>query len=957
MGAGFALTASGCEGVVSGEILSHRERLDDLVEHFNSKKLTTEIFGKIKSLEQDDIAIRALRDFIRDTNESLDLDDSFILKPSQIARVKMRIDQHERQVGKKFGYLQSLVKIPRAILEKSPITKGFYKELDLVKNFERNQMVNQSDKSRTISKSMRLAFIEEGVETGFIGIKTFNEIMKRENNQRTANDPQERMKHAAEVDEIIKSQEGRLIRDFINLMNVNNVGFQKKIKEGIADLPGERLEAEAGRVGKAYNGNLVRAVETARSLLSDLGRVNVNALRKLRDAFWIQSTGKPYNKNKEAEVYTPYLKSFNKSIRGAIKRMEVSIKEGGYFPSVAVSEVMELKSRANKILSEENNLRIGDLIHSLARDMDTMVKLDPPANVKARNTLVERDFSKNPFFILETYGAQAIQFNKLNTIATEYQKVLKIMAKPEITAEWVKGLGDYVHDEYTLATKGLANRPAWLNKTVRTLKVAETLKAMGFGIPGAVRNIGGAHFFLVNMGRSRIKNSLGLYNSGVYSNTSIKELVNAIEKEQGFGFGEIGTELVTQGLLTKEGEEKLDFRFNPSTGQIESKDTSSNTWKLFEKTQNWGVNRALVFHRIGENFTRKWMFRMGLVDALEVFRGQSDYWAKHGGQKLNAGNWKSNHLARQAANAALWSVNKFAGEYALHAKSRILTGVPGKVNVNGELINKIEVGATSLTSLGTGLLHYPMFILDMQYKQIEGALHGLGAGMWYGHTQWDSPEMKYLAKYAAFFGFLQVLSVGLNTDLNRVIENDPLNRLADVKREIAGPDPEDMNDDGTLKEGARGHYGILSEFTGPLPDDLAFVLMQTGVAKMPDDEIGRILFGYDHLLESEEGEAKDRAYWNRMGTFFGFMANKTIPAIRDGRGWDILRHSFSAWPSTYTKGGRTFVNKYIPGTFKEAKSRAITRSSLARKKTRLAGRSPIDELERLFARKEALGGL
>jgi len=343
------------------------------------------------------------------------------------------------------------------------------------------------------------------------------------------------------------------------------------------------------------------------------------------------------------------------------------------------------------------------------------------------------------------------------------------------------------------------------------------------------------------------------------------------------------------------------------------------------------------------------MFRMALVDALESYRSQPEYWAKHNGHKLSSANWQGNHLAKKGSQLALFMVNQMAGEYSLHAKSRLLTGHPGKVSVDGTLLNKMEVGVTAATSLATGLLHYPMFISDMQYKKVEGAIHSIGA------RQWNSPENQYLARYASFYAFIQAMSIVFNMDLNRVFENDTIDRFFEISREITGPEPEDLKPDGTLKDNARGYYGVLGQVTGPIVDDLSFGMMSTGLLSMPDSWFQRTIFGYDRLLESDDGDAKERAYWNRMGTAFGFFGNKVVPAARDGRGLDIAGHMFGLWPSSHTRKGRELVNKFSPyKPFKESKKKGKTisyKESIRRQKYRRnTEMTPIQALEKELRR-------
>lgn len=933
------MTSIACNNtLVTKETIKNRDRINEAISYFNSKKLTTQIYGKIGSLEDNSPATRALETFLKDQDEGLVLDESFGLKDSQIRRLKLRIDEHERQMNKPLGYLESIIKIPAAVMRKTPFAKDFYQNLDVMKNYERNKMLVQATALKSVTRSFRLAYQEAGFKTGYYTIDTFKKIAKLENEAKLTDDPQTLKEISKDLNQIIKADEGALIRDYNTLISMTDAEFKKAKKEGIRGQKyGADVEKKAGRFGQGYSPHILDAVEQSRLYLNDMGNVNKNALRIMRDAVWVKVSGKTYADNKGATIYNPTLKSLDKSVNEAIKRIEIGMKQGGYFPQIAVSEVMHLKAKFNKILNAKSVTNMSQLTAEISRDMDSMIQLNPPSNIKARNELVQRRWAENPLFVLEQYGAQAIQFNKLNSIALEYEKILKILNHPNLQKggpKYLEGLADFIHDEYTLATKGLQNRPEWLNDTVRTIRMAETMKAMGLGITGAIRNVAAVQFFFTNMGLSTIARTKDLYKNGVIPSSKMpggqlaySSLVERVGKIQGFEFADIGLELVAEGILTKEGAEKLDFRFNDQTGQIEAKNKRSTTWQNFEKIANMGVSKSLLFHRWGENFSRKYMFRSAFIEALEKYRSNPEYWVKNGGDRLDLDNPMANKLIKDAANVALFAVNKFAGEYALHAKSRVLTGHPGKTNINGEVINKAEVNVTAATSLATGLLHYPMFFMDMQYNMIKGGVYSAMA------KQWDSPEIKYIAKYAAVFTFIQGLSVLLNTDFNRIAENDTIEKMKSLYANIQGPDPDQVNPDGTLKDNAKGLYGLINEVTGPSVDDMFFLLMHNGVMNLPDSELGRIAFGYDRYLETQNAEAKDRAFWNKLGTFSGFMANKALPAIRNARGWDITRHAFAAYPSEFTRNSRDWIGEEkelmgikIPGIplFKRKKKRLLS---------------------------------
>ena len=66
------------------------------------------------------------------------------------------------------------------------------------------------------------------------------------------------------------------------------------------------------------------------------------------------------------------------------------------------------------------------------------------------------------------------------------------------------------------------------------------------------------------------------------------------------------------------------------------------------------------------------------------------------------------------------------------------------------------------------LMHYPMSLLETHLSALKGMHMSVKA------RQWNSDEMKYAMRYAAVYGFTQLASIVLNTDLNNMIENETL---------------------------------------------------------------------------------------------------------------------------------------------------------------------------------------
>ena len=114
---------------------------------------------------------------------------------------------------------------------------------------------------------------------------------------------------------------------------------------------------------------------------------------------------------------------------------------------------------------------------------------------------------------------------------------------------------------------------------------------------------------------------------------------------------------------------------------------------------------------------------------------------------------------------------------------------------------------------------------------------------------------------------------------------------------------------------------MVNDFTGPIVGDMFYAANMFQLYKMPDSEIGKMLTGYTDFYA--EGDVPDwvnprkqidthekRNMWNRLNVEWARLMTKNIPAIRDGRGVDIIRHELGWYPRAHLKGKRKAVNKY-----------------------------------------------
>ena len=93
-----------------------------------------------------------------------------------------------------------------------------------------------------------------------------------------------------------------------------------------------------------------------------------------------------------------------------------------------------------------------------------------------------------------------------------------------------------------------------------------------------------------------------------------------------------------------------------------------------------------------------------------------------------------------------------------------------------------------------------------------------------------------------------------------------------------------------------------------------------------DDPLTRVMLGNVNYAENTEDVLRYTDY--QWGTEYGRLKNKIIPALKDGRGVDVLRHYLALYPSSWIKSARRRIGLNKPRTSKYTTSEVL--SSLAK---------------------------
>ena len=522
---------------------------------------------------------------------------------------------------------------------------------------------------------------------------------------------------------------------------------------------------------------------------------------------------------------------------------------------------------------------------------------------------------------MSQYGKDAIAFNKLIFAQDALLDGMSQIPKTNNT-KFLKGLKKFMVEEYTVFTEGTKTRPDWVNNMVYYTNAFQTARTMGFNVTGAVKNAASAVHYFSHVGMSSINKAQRAIR---HNEDGIKDIIDKMEKEAGYKFMDPASELFAEGLVKRADFDQSKIQFNPIDGTI--KYNNSPIRDMLGDVTDWSMGKLLTFHRMTENWQRRWMFRTAFVQKYQQLLNNSPTYSKQSAESF-------------AKNYALNIVNGFAYEYAPHAKAKPLRGTGHQVKVDefGEHVIMKRPIIGGMSEVAFHLLHYPMSLAETHLSALKGAGKAVRAG------QWNADEVVYAARYAGVYGALQLGSILLNVDLNNIFENETISRIKRIHNDLTVGGEYELKDlvipdytalgelsfdeidkesspvlikstpiettrvDKTkvvfpqdfIKSGRkRSTFGLSSEVFGPTIGHIKYGLIASGLIDLDQNTFNQIIFGNVDYSEEDDDVARYTAY--QYSTEYGRFINKTWPAVRDGRGMDLFRHWLSAYPSRFTK--------------------------------------------------------
>jgi len=840
--------------VTTEQKLAFKEKMSDMWDYWLDRPNISKRFeDKFQGYDGD--ASRRSMEWLIEQQLELPWSENFVLSKEQLARAKVEIDSFDKALGGKFANFAFVV--PEGISKQDPVARRFYLQLNSILNHERVNTNTILTKNALIANHMLKAYTSMHGGKNDNAIKRLKEL--RNDMIKAESEGISEQHFINEMERFIeKDKEGKTIKELIELMEMPKDEFLKVPKDSYRNSEGKKI---------VYNSHVYNAAKEARNLSNFLGNTYIKGLEAIQRIGALKFTNTSILK--EARMRSSQADNFITKVQETIDYLKQVNETEGYFPHVTFETMLNLKTKLSEALGVDKLQR--DLVFSdVANNILNQIDLGSlPGHAKGRNSSLKKFYDKDPMMVLKEYGDQATQFNKLIHTQLNYLDALKNIPKSD--ESFISGLKNFITEEYAVFTKGTGERPDFINKAVTTLNALQTARTMGLNITGAIKNAASAIHYYSRVGFTSLRDSVKAYN---HDNT-FKIMIDKAEREAGFLFTDVATELYTEGLITKDQLESQVISFNAKTGKITVNERP--LLGILKKSGKWTLDKALFFHRLTENNQRKWMFRTSF---------HQKYF-----QLIDAG-YNSNKSRMFAQNHALKMVNGWAYEYAAHAKSKAVRGewrTIDQMEDGTPIQRKLSGTLGGLSEVTFHLLHYPMSLMESQYSSLKGAYKAALA------KQWDAEEIHYVMRYAGASTLISLASALLNTDLSNILENESqerVTRIIDDLTQYNNPD--------------RSTFGLLSEFTGPTIGTLKYMATAQNLIDIEHSDLNKILFGNVDFGDDTDLDARRYSAY-QWSTEWGVVKNKLWPALKAGRGRDIMMHWLKMYPSKTTKDRHEFI--------------------------------------------------
>ena len=804
--------------------------------------------------------------------------------------------------------------VPEGISKMDPASRTFHLKMNSISGYERNFLGKNSAFQSKLANGVRNSFLDRGIKTGLLGINYLKKVTALQEKAQKSELQSDKLIAQKELERVVASDDGVIIRDFQLLTEMSNIDFiqarrLKKIKIV------EKNEDGTDNITYHKVSTLeVNNAKMARDYLSDVSKTAIESLEttsSVVDRKWNLLDGK----RSDFEY-----RNFKEQLDSAIDRIKQGQDVGGYLPRFLLEGVVEVKERFSQFSGK-------DIVGEGRKELDLLTQTlesinigAVPGNLKSKNSMLNQVYNQNPLYMIEQYSKEVISFNKMSSMKKVLLDALADIGQAEVNTEFVKGVKRFMFEQHEISTVGLADRPKIFNDITRMVGAINIASTMGLNAPGAASNALSGMYFMSEYG---IKNTMITAQNLLKHNTNdVSNAYDIAKKEQGFLYPSVAREIVSEGLVPAEGINTSKWEYDPMTGNVTHQGTPIRDG--IAAAQNWGIGKLLFMHQWGEVKQRDWMFRTSFALKYNELMDRPEYMGLMDKNNPNAlANQPIKDRARRyATNHAITSVNMFAYEYAIHAKSR---GTRGQSFVVDELGNKSIVGERifgknhpnlnkviggtkgAVQQIASGLMHYPMSLTETYISKYKGVKNEFGAGFdqaladagllgkiknkagqtgYFLKNMNTNSNVMFFQRHAGLYLAHQLTELLSNSNIG-IIDFDLIERLKMIHKNIMNG----ISDDQTEEK----LFGLMSEVTGIGVGKTNYALQKAGLIKPQRSSVEQILFGN---VDWDDPKNKGLEIYQQQGTFSGQLQNKYIPTAMKRGAFDNLRHVFKIYPKS-----------------------------------------------------------
>ena len=204
-----------------------------------------------------------------------------ILTKRQIDRLKTSIDYYNKDLNGRFKNILGFVAVPRGLARLDPTSHNFMMGLERIKNYERNSIAFTEDALSNIKDKMLYAHIKDN-KTSFFGKKnlSYEKFRELRDNLLKSENRGDISKARAELDQFLNTSDGRLLREYTDLIKLNNKELSNLVNKDNAYYFHEN--PMTGRKTRLrYDSSVIDAVLQTKDLLAKTGKTHIKSLEGL----------------------------------------------------------------------------------------------------------------------------------------------------------------------------------------------------------------------------------------------------------------------------------------------------------------------------------------------------------------------------------------------------------------------------------------------------------------------------------------------------------------------------------------------------------------------------------------------------------------------------------------------------------------------------------------------------